>query len=46
MMHDGKIVWAGDVENIDNSGNKFIDQFIHGRVDGPMTTELAGVGRA
>jgi phospholipid/cholesterol/gamma-HCH transport system ATP-binding protein len=46
MIHDGKIVWAGDVENIDSSGNNFIDQFIHGRVDGPMTTELAGVGRA
>ena len=46
MIHDGKIVWAGDVGNIDNSGNEFIDQFIHGRIDGPMTAELAGVGRA
>ena len=37
MIYDGKIVWVGDVGDIDRSGNEFVDQFIHGRVDGPMS---------
>jgi phospholipid/cholesterol/gamma-HCH transport system ATP-binding protein len=36
MLHQGKIVWTGPVANIDNSGNDFVDQFIHGRAEGPI----------
>ncbi len=36
MIYDGKIIWAGPTEEIDNSGNPFVDQFIHGRIDGPI----------
>jgi phospholipid/cholesterol/gamma-HCH transport system ATP-binding protein len=36
MLHAGKIVWAGPVAEIDRSGNAFVDQFIHGRAEGPI----------
>lgn len=42
MIHDGKIVWVGDVAKLDDSGNDIVDQFIHGRVDGPMSAALLG----
>lgn len=36
MLHDGKIIWAGPTDAIDYSDNEYVDQFIHGRVDGPI----------
>jgi phospholipid/cholesterol/gamma-HCH transport system ATP-binding protein len=36
MLHDGKIVWHGPVVAIDTSGNPYVDQFIHGRAEGPI----------
>lgn len=36
MLHEGKIIWSGPVDQIDNSGNDYIDQFVHGRADGPI----------
>jgi phospholipid/cholesterol/gamma-HCH transport system ATP-binding protein len=36
MIHGGKIVWSGPVSQIDRSGNAFVDQFIHGRAEGPI----------
>lgn len=36
MLYQGKIVWAGPVEDIDQSGNEFVDQFINGRAEGPI----------
>ncbi|HET6221302.1 MAG TPA: ATP-binding cassette domain-containing protein [Dongiaceae bacterium] len=36
MIHGGKIIWAGPVDEIDRSGNPYVDQFIHGRADGPI----------
>ncbi len=36
MIYEGKIVWVGAVSEIDTSDNKFIDQFVHGRLEGPM----------
>lgn len=36
MLHGGKIVWEGDVKKIDNSGNAYVDQFVHGREVGPI----------
>lgn len=37
MIYEGKIIWEGPVEDLDNSGNPYVDQFIHGRADGPIT---------
>lgn len=36
MLHDGVIKWTGPVAEIDNSGDPYLDQFIHGRADGPI----------
>lgn len=36
MLYEGKIIWFGDVKDLDNSGNEFVDQFINGRAEGPI----------
>jgi len=36
MLYGGKIVWEGAVDRIDASGNGYVDQFIHGRAEGPI----------
>ncbi len=36
MLYEGKIIWFGDVKDMYSSGNPFLDQFIHGRADGPI----------
>ncbi|MBI1327778.1 MAG: ATP-binding cassette domain-containing protein [Alphaproteobacteria bacterium] len=38
MLHEGRIIWYGDKSELDNSGNPFVDQFIHGRAHGPIMT--------
>ena len=40
MIHKGKIIWVGPVAEIDRSGNDFVEQFIHGRADGPIQMEV------
>lgn len=36
MIHQGQIIWHGRREDLDHSGNQYVDQFIHGRADGPI----------
>ena len=36
MLHDGVIQWTGPVGDMDHSGDPYLDQFIHGRADGPI----------
>ena len=36
MLHDGVIQWTGAVGDMDNAGDPYLDQFIHGRADGPI----------
>lgn len=36
MLYEGRIIWNGTVQEIDNSGNDYVDQFIHGRAEGPI----------
>lgn len=36
MLHDGVIQWTGPIDEMDNSGDPYLDQFIHGRADGPI----------
>ena len=40
MLFDGKIIWRGPASMIDNSGNEHVDQFVHGRADGPIQPAL------
>ena len=36
MLYGGKIIWQGPTGQIDHSGNPYVEQFIHGRADGPI----------
>jgi phospholipid/cholesterol/gamma-HCH transport system ATP-binding protein len=42
MLYRGKIIWHGPTAEMDTSGNPYVDQFIHGRADGPIKMELRG----
>ncbi len=40
MLYEGRIIWAGSVGDIDRSGDDRVDQFIHGRAEGPIKMAL------
>ena len=40
MIHKGKIIWSGTRDEVDSSGNDYVDQFIHGRAEGPIQMEV------
>jgi phospholipid/cholesterol/gamma-HCH transport system ATP-binding protein len=40
MLYKGRLIWVGPAKDIDHSGNEFVDQFIHGRAQGPISMEL------
>jgi phospholipid/cholesterol/gamma-HCH transport system ATP-binding protein len=40
MLYQGKIIWQGPVGEIDRSGNAHVDQFIHGRAEGPIRMQI------
>lgn len=40
MLYGGNVIWAGPVDGIDDTGNAHVDQFIHGRTDGPIRMAL------
>jgi phospholipid/cholesterol/gamma-HCH transport system ATP-binding protein len=40
MLLNGRIIWAGPAEGLMNSGNAAVDQFTHGRREGPIQMEL------
>jgi phospholipid/cholesterol/gamma-HCH transport system ATP-binding protein len=42
MLYKGKIIWSGPTSTIDASGNPYVDQFIHGRAEGPIKMEVRG----
>lgn len=39
FLYGGEIIWFGSTDDINNSGNPYVDQFIHGRAEGPIQTE-------
>ncbi len=40
MLYGGRIVWHGPAGELMNSGNPLVDQFTHGRREGPIQMEL------
>jgi phospholipid/cholesterol/gamma-HCH transport system ATP-binding protein len=40
MLYQGKIIWQGPTAEIDRSGNPYVEQFIHGRAEGPIKMEV------
>ncbi len=41
MIYQGKIIWHGRADQIDDCGNDYVDQFIHGRPDGPIQMQVS-----
>ena len=37
MIYEGEMIWDGPVGSLYDSGNSYVEQFIHGRADGPIT---------
>jgi phospholipid/cholesterol/gamma-HCH transport system ATP-binding protein len=40
MLHKGRIVWQGPTAEIDRTDNPYVDQFVHGRAEGPIQMEI------
>ncbi len=40
MLYQGKIIWDGPTTQIDHSGNDYVEQFIHGRAEGPIKMQI------
>ena len=36
MLYQGRIIWRGKPDEIENSGNPMVDQFVNGRAEGPI----------
>lgn len=36
MIYEGRIIWQGPIDWLDKSDNEYVDQFIHGRAEGPI----------
>jgi phospholipid/cholesterol/gamma-HCH transport system ATP-binding protein len=45
MIHDGVIIWCGPVSEMDKSGVPEVDQFVHGRAEGPLTKAAQDAAR-
>lgn len=40
MIHKGQIIWRGEANQVNRSDNAFVDQFIHGRAEGPIQMDV------
>ena len=45
MLLNGRIIWAGPADRLMDSGNAEVDQFTHGRREGPIQMELPTLKR-
>ncbi len=40
MLYDGRLIWQGPTSDVDRSNNAYVDQFIHGRAEGPIQMQV------
>jgi phospholipid/cholesterol/gamma-HCH transport system ATP-binding protein len=40
MLHNGRIIWQGPTAEIDRTDNPYVNQFVHGRAEGPIQMEI------
>jgi len=40
MIYEGKFIWSGPIGALETSGNPYVDQFIHGRTEGPIALQV------
>ena len=36
MIYDGRIIWHGPAQDVDHSGNPYVQQFVQGKAEGPI----------
>lgn len=36
LLHEGRVQWQGSIEEMDTTPNAYVQQFIHGRPEGPI----------
>ncbi|MCB1398787.1 MAG: ABC transporter ATP-binding protein, partial [Rhodobacteraceae bacterium] len=36
MLHGGKVRWTGPIQEMDATSDPYVQQFIHGRAEGPI----------
>jgi len=41
MIYQGQIIWQGPIKDIEHSNNPYIEQFIHGRTEGPIQIDVS-----
>ena len=40
MIYKGKIIWNGPAKDVDETGNPYVEQFIHGSAEGPIQMDI------
>ncbi|MDX2144719.1 MAG: ATP-binding cassette domain-containing protein [Rhodospirillaceae bacterium] len=40
MIYEGRLIWVGNAKDVDTAGNPYVDQFVHGRAEGPIKMQL------
>ncbi len=40
MIYKGEIIWHGQAADIEDSGNPYVEQFVHGSADGPIQMDI------
>lgn len=40
MIYEGRMIWAGPRDAIDHADNPYVDQFVHGRAEGPIKMQV------
>ncbi|MBX7199364.1 MAG: ATP-binding cassette domain-containing protein [Rhodospirillaceae bacterium] len=40
MLYQGKLIWVGPSSEVENSGNPYVDQFVHGAAEGPIKMQV------
>lgn len=42
MLYKGKVIWTGPADTVMDCDNPYVDQFVHGRADGPIAMSVKG----
>jgi phospholipid/cholesterol/gamma-HCH transport system ATP-binding protein len=40
MLYEGKLIWVGKADEVDNTDNVYVEQFVHGKAEGPIKMQL------
>jgi phospholipid/cholesterol/gamma-HCH transport system ATP-binding protein len=40
MLYEGKLIWVGSAADVDRTDNEYVQQFVHGRAEGPIKMQV------